>query len=125
MAKASQKLASRKARAERVRKKVSGTTERPRLSVRRTLKHIYAQIIDDSQGKSLINVGSSGKEMTQKKAAVENKAKIDVAKMVGEILAVKAQEKGIVKVVFDRKGYPFHGRIKALADAARAKGLQF
>jgi large subunit ribosomal protein L18 len=72
-----------------------------------------------------VNVGSLGKEMAQKKNEAAKKAKIDVAKMIGEAIAVKAQEKGIKKVVFDRKGYPFHGRIKAMADAARAKGLQF
>lgn len=116
------KLAERQKRAVRIRKKVSGTGERPRLSVRRSLKHIYAQIVDDSTGKSLLQIGSSGKEIAQK---VADKNKTDVSKIVGEMIAEKAKEKGIEKVVFDRKGYTYHGRVKALAEAARKKGLQF
>jgi large subunit ribosomal protein L18 len=116
------KLAERQKRAARIRKKVSGTGERPRLSIRRSLKHIYAQIIDDSTGKSLLQIGSSSKEIAQK---VAEKNKTDVSKIIGEMVAEKAKEKGIEKVVFDRKGYTYHGRIKALAEAARKKGLQF
>jgi len=89
------------------------------------LKHIYAQIYDDITAKSILQVGSAGKEMEKKKNDAKVRGKTAVAKLVGEIIAAKAIEKGITKVVFDRKGYPFHGRVKALADAARAKGLQF
>jgi large subunit ribosomal protein L18 len=116
------KIAERKKRALRIRKKINGSSDRPRLSVRRSLKHIYAQIIDDSNGKSLVQVGSTSKEFASK---VSEKNKTDVSKLVGEIIAEKAKEKGIKKVVFDRKGYTYHGRIKALAEAARKKGLQF
>jgi large subunit ribosomal protein L18 len=120
MDKAKRKTVDRKKRARRVRKSVMGTTERPRLCVRRSLNHIYAQIIDDIQGKALVQVGSNRKDIAKAKGS-----KSDTAKAVGEQLAAKALEKGISKVVFDRKGYPYHGRIKALADAARAKGLAF
>jgi large subunit ribosomal protein L18 len=116
------KIAERKKRALRIRKKVHGTTQRPRLSVRRSLKHMYAQIIDDSNGKSLVQIGSSDKEIAKKGA---DKNKTDVSRLVGEMIAEKAKEKGIEKVVFDRKGYTYHGRVKALAEAARKKGLQF
>ena len=125
MDKAKVKIAKRLSRAIRVREKVHGTAERPRLSVRRSLKHIYAQIIDDTKSTALVQIGTTGKEMTAKLAEAKRNSKIDEAKLVGEIIASKAIEKGITKVVFDRKGYPFHGRVKALADAARAKGLQF
>jgi large subunit ribosomal protein L18 len=107
-------------RARRIRKKISGTASRPRLSVRRSLKHIYAQLIDDEKGVAILQVGSRGKAFPVKKAA-----KSAVAKAVGEILAEKAKEKGVTMVVFDRKGYLYHGRVKALADAARGKGLVF
>ena len=116
------KISERKKRALRIRKKISGSTERPRLSVRRSLKHIYAQIIDDSTGKSLLQIGSANKEIAQK---ASDKNKTDVSRILGEMVAEKAKEKGIVKVVFDRKGYTYHGRVKALAEAARKKGLQF
>jgi len=116
------KIIERKRRADRIRKTIHGTTQRPRLSVRRSLNHIYAQIIDDTTGKSLLQVGSICKEIAEKAA---DKKKTDVSKLVGELIAEKAKEKGIEKVVFDRKGYAYHGRIKALAEAARKKGLQF
>ena len=116
------KLQERKKRALRIRKKISGSKERPRLSVRRSLKHIYAQIIDDSSGKSLLQIGSTEKGITK---TASEKNKTDVSKLVGEMIAEKAKERGIEKVVFDRKGYAYHGRIKALAEAARKKGLQF
>jgi large subunit ribosomal protein L18 len=83
------------------------------------------QIIDDSAGKSLVQVGSTNKEIAAKVAEKKKISKTDVSKLVGELAAEKAKEKGIEKVVFDRKGYAFHGRIKALAEAARKKGLQF
>ena len=116
------RVVSRASRAKRVRKKVSGTGERPRLCVRRSLNHIYAQLVDDEKGITIVQVGSSGKEIAAQSA---QKKKTDISKFVGELLAEKAKEKGVSKVVFDRKGYLYHGRVKALADAARGKGLQF
>ena len=107
-------------RARRIRKHVAGTKDRPRLCVRRSLSHMYAQIVDDQSGSSLVQAGSTNKVAEKKKMS-----KIDRARLVGELIADKAKEKGIVKVVFDRKGYAYHGRVKALAEAARKKGLQF
>lgn len=114
----------RSRRAARVRKSISGTTERPRLCVRRSIGHIYAQVVDDVQGKTLAQVGDVGKEFAQKVSG-KKLTKTDVAKMVGEMVAEKAMEQGVKTVVFDRKGYLYHGRVKALADAARSKGLVF
>jgi large subunit ribosomal protein L18 len=119
------KVVERKKRAFRIRKRVAGTQERPRLSVRRSLNHIYVQIIDDVAGASLVQVGSTNKAIAAKVADKKKMSKTEVSKLVGELVAEKAKEKGIEKVVFDRKGYAFHGRIKALAEAARKKGLQF
>ncbi|HAJ79388.1 MAG TPA: 50S ribosomal protein L18 [Fibrobacteres bacterium] len=116
------KVAERKKRALRIRKTVIGTSVRPRLAVRRSLNHIYAQIIDDSTGKSLLQIGSNNKDIVAK---MTDKKKVDISRLLGEIVAEKAKEKGIEKVVFDRKGYTYHGRVKALADGARKKGLQF
>jgi len=121
---AKKRIVDRQKRANRVRKKISGTTLRPRLSVRRTLNHIYAQIVDDSSGKTLVQVGSRGKDF-EAMVAGKTVTKTEISKMVGAILADKAKEKGISSIVFDRKGYLFHGRIKALAEAAREKGLSF
>ncbi len=112
-------------RAARVRKKISGTTERPRLCVRRSLNHIYAQLVDDEKGITFVQVGSTGKDFVARVTALETKSKSAVSKLVGELLAEKAKEKGITRVVFDRKGYLYHGRVKILADAARGKGLVF
>jgi large subunit ribosomal protein L18 len=123
MDRAKTRIRERKQRAHRVRKTLIGSAERPRLCVRRSLNHIYAQIIDDSTGKSLLQIGSNCKELEEK--VTDKSTKIDVSKMVGELLAEKAKEKGISKVVFDRKGYLYHGRVKALADGARSKGLLF
>lgn len=119
---ASQRYHSRLARHERVRTKVEGTTERPRLAVRRSLKHIYAQIIDDTTGTSLVLVSSTSKDVLAK---VGDGTKTDCSKVVGELVASKAKEKGIAAVVFDRGGYLYHGRVKAVADAARSAGLEF
>jgi large subunit ribosomal protein L18 len=119
------KLDHRQRRSIRIRKKISGTSERPRLCVRRSLCHIYAQIVDDISGKSLVQTGSTCKEISGKITDKAKTSKTDVAKLVGELVAEKAREKGIEKVVFDRKGYAYHGRVKALAEAARKKGLQF
>ena len=118
------RIIERQRRADRVRKTVAGTAERPRMSIHRTLTNIYTQIIDDSTGTTLVQVGSNTKEVADRLAA-EKKTKSSVAKLVGEITAEKAKEKGIAKVVFDRKGYLYHGRVKALAEGARSKGLAF
>lgn len=119
---ASERYQSRIARHKRVRSKVSGTTERPRLAVRRSLKHIYAQIVDDTTGRSLAQVASTSEEV---KTKVGEGTKTDVSKAVGELIAAKAKEKGISAVVFDRGGYLYHGRVKAVAEAARSAGLEF
>jgi large subunit ribosomal protein L18 len=119
------KTRGRDRRASRIRKKIFGTHERPRLCVRRSLRHIYAQLVDDSKGVSILQVGSAGREFAAKIAGRDSLKKSDVSKIVGEMLAEKAKEKGFEKVVFDRKGYRYHGRVKALADAARGKGLVF
>jgi len=103
----------------RVRKKVSGTTERPRLAVYRSEKNIYAQIIDDMNGVTLVSASSLDKEFN---GLGSNK---EAAKVVGEMVAKRAIEKGIKEVVFDRGGYVYHGRIQNLADSAREAGLQF
>jgi len=104
----------------RVRKIVSGTVEAPRLSVFRSNKQIYAQIIDDIAGKTLVSASSGVKELADKKVK-----KTDQAKLVGKLVAERALEAGITNVVFDRGGFLYHGRIKSLADAAREGGLKF
>ena len=104
---------------ERIRSKVNGTAERPRLAVFRSLKHLYAQVIDDASGKTLVSASSRDKDSSAKGA---NKA---AAKALGALIAKKAKDKGINRVVFDRGGYLYHGRVKALADAAREAGLEF
>ncbi|MDI1471455.1 50S ribosomal protein L18 [Thermodesulfovibrio sp. 1176] len=106
----------------RIRKKVYGTSERPRLCVYKSLNHIYAQIIDDTKGYTLVSASTLDKEF---KELTGNKSNKEFAKKVGELIAEKALNAGITKVVFDRAGYKYHGCIKALADAAREKGLQF
>jgi large subunit ribosomal protein L18 len=113
---------ARKARHFRVRKKVSGTPDKPRLNVFRSLKQIYAQIIDDYSGKTLISASSIDKEI---KGKVKGGCNIEAAKTVGLLVAKRASDGGIKNVVFDRGGYLYHGRIKALADAAREGGLKF
>lgn len=120
--KAVTRLVNRKARHERIRKKIEGTTLRPRLCIRRSLSHIYAQLIDDSQGKSLILLSSLSPEL---KTSIEGKTKVEKSKELGKLIAQKAQEAGIKNVVFDRGGNLFHGRVKAVADAAREAGLEF
>ncbi|MDR0308105.1 MAG: 50S ribosomal protein L18 [Chitinispirillales bacterium] len=122
---AKRRIVERSRRAARVRKTISGTAERPRLCVRRSINHIYAQIIDDVQGKTLAYAGSTGKEFSAKISGKEKLNKMEVSKIVGEILAEKAVGQGVKAVVFDRKGYLYHGRVKALAEGARSKGLVF
>ncbi len=106
----------------RVRKKISGTARRPRLNVFRSIQNIYAQIIDDDQGNTLVTASTLSPELKGKLPLGGNTA---AATAVGELLASKAREAGIERVVFDRAGYIYHGRIKALAEAARAGGLKF
>lgn len=114
------KRAARDRRHLRVRKKVAGTPERPRLSVYRSLKHIYAQVIDDVNGVTVAAASTLDSNFENKYGG--NK---DAAKIVGELVAQRCLEKGIENVVFDRGGNLFHGRVKALADGAREKGLKF
>lgn len=106
-------------RKKRIRKKITGTADRPRLSVFRSTEHIYAQVIDDSTGKTL--VASS----TLKKDVSTDGTKTDQAKAVGESIAKACQAAGVTKVVFDRNGFLYHGRVRALAEAARGAGLDF
>jgi large subunit ribosomal protein L18 len=114
------KNASRKKRHARVRAKLSGTAARPRLNVFRSNKHVYAQLIDDMSGVTLASASTMEKDLN-----LESTSNVDAAKLVGELVAKRAVEKGITAVVFDRGGYLYHGRIQALADAARENGLQF
>src|ERR1019366_6899131 len=103
---------------DRIRRKLSGTTERPRLNVYRSLNHIYAQVIDDQKGETLVSASTMSLKL-------KTGGNVAAAKEIGKAVAEKAVEKGIKKVVFDRGGYLYHGRIKALADAAREAGLEF
>ncbi len=107
---------------KRIRTKMTGTAERPRLNVYRSLNHIYVQVIDDHNGKTIVSASTNEKADKGAKRAGGNVAK---AKDIGKIVAERAKAKGIEKVVFDRGGYLYHGRVKALADAARAAGLKF
>ncbi len=104
---------------KRIRSRVAGTQERPRLAVFRSVKNIYAQVIDDGPGHTLVAAGSTEKDVRGKGGNIEG------AKLIGRAVAERAKEKGIRKVVFDRGGYQYHGRVKALADAAREAGLEF
>jgi large subunit ribosomal protein L18 len=104
----------------RIRRKVRGTAERPRLAVFRSLKHIYVQLIDDAQGRTLASASSD-----EKSAATASGGNVAGAKAIGKVIAERAKEMGIQKVVFDRGGYLYHGRIQALAEAAREAGLEF
>ncbi len=114
------KIDGRERRKLRIRKKISGTTERPRLSVFRSAKHIYAQVIDDTTGKTLAHVSTLSKEL-----GAHEGTKSDEAKKVGELLAKLCKAKNVTKVVFDRNGYLYHGRIVRLAEGAREGGLDF
>lgn len=116
------KVLARERRHQRVRRKIMGTPERPRLSVYRSVNQIYAQIIDDLSGKTLVAASSLSKGSKDKKKSGGN---IEAAKAVGKTLAELAKQANIQKVVFDRGGYIYHGRIKALADSAREAGLTF
>ena len=115
-------LTGRARRKLRVRNKVSGTTERPRLSVFRSLNHIYAQVVNDVDGKTIAHASTLSKDVKPQADAV---AKKEAAKLVGKAIAAQLKAKGVTKVVFDRNGYMYHGRIQALADGAREGGLEF
>lgn len=106
---------------ERIRKKLEGTAERPRLNVYRSINHIYVQVIDDLNGKTLVSASTAeGKKESRNKGG-----NVASAKAIGKTIAERAKAKGVTKVVFDRGGYIYHGRVKALADAAREAGLEF
>lgn len=113
---------ARQRRHQRVRRKVEGTEQRPRLNVYRSLTHIYAQVIDDSAGHTLVSASSLDPNLREQ---LEGKSKVEQAQEVGKAIATRAKEKGIAQVVFDRGGYRYHGRVKALADASREGGLDF
>jgi large subunit ribosomal protein L18 len=113
---------ARKRRHVRVRVGVKGTATRPRLCVFRSLNHIYAQVVDDSAGHTLVAASSLDAEIKDK---IRGKKKTEIAELVGSLVAQRASEKGIKHITFDRGGYKYHGRLKALADAARKSGLDF
>jgi len=115
-------IVGRERRKLRIRRKVSGTNEQPRLTVFRSAKHIYAQVIDDVAGTTLVHASTLSREV---RAAVAEDKKIDAAKKVGAAVAKLLMAKGISKIVFDRNGYLYHGRVRALADGAREAGLKF
>ena len=126
----SSKNAMRQRIHKRIRRKLMGTAERPRLNVYRSLNHIYAQLINDLEGVTLVSANSleaseGGKASRAGKGTRPTGGNLGSAKDVGKRLAARAKEKGVSKIVFDRGGYLYHGRIKALADAAREAGLQF
>lgn len=106
----------------RVRKKITGTVERPRLNIFRSSKHIYAQLIDDVAGVTIVSASTMDKEI---KEEITNGGNVESARKVGELIAKRAKDKGHTVVVFDRGGYLYHGRVQALADAAREAGLEF
>jgi large subunit ribosomal protein L18 len=115
-------IVGRERRKLRIRRKISGTPERPRLTVFRSAKHIYAQVVDDSAGSTLAHASTLSADV---RTAIDDATKTDAAKKVGHAIAKALLAKGIDKVVFDRNGYLFHGRVRALADAAREAGLKF
>jgi large subunit ribosomal protein L18 len=114
--------AARRRRHKRIRRRVIGTGERPRLNVFRSLQHIYAQVIDDWEGHTLVSASTIDSEVKRQLGGL---SKTEQARVVGEAVAERALDKGIERVVFDRGGYRYHGRVKALAEAAREKGLKF
>lgn len=115
-------ISNRIARHTRIRKKISGTPERPRLSVYRSLKHLEAQLVDDTKQQTVISLSTRDKEFASK---AKNGGNVKSATALGQAFAAKAKKSGISAVVFDRGGYQFHGRVKAFADAAREAGLKF
>ena len=121
MAKTNPKTIARAKRVSRIRKKITGTAERPRLRVFKSNRHIYAQLIDDSAGHTLVSMSTLDKEFT----LGDEKGKVAIAKKVGELLAARAKAAGFSKVVFDRGGAVYHGRVKSLSEGAREGGLDF
>jgi large subunit ribosomal protein L18 len=117
-----QKLSSRERRKFRIRSRVSGTTERPRLTIFRSANHIYVQVVNDETGATLASAGTLSRDLREN---LKDDAKTDSAKKVGALIAKICLEKKIEKIVFDRNGYLYHGRVKALAEAAREAGLKF
>ncbi len=117
-----QHVTSREKRKARIRRKISGTPERPRLTVYKSLKHMYAALVDDTSGRTLLSVGTTSKSL---KNEVKDDDKTAAAKKVGAALAHAAKAKGIEAVVFDRNGFDYHGRVEAVAAAAREAGLKF
>ena len=117
-----QYLTAHEKRKARIRKKLHGTTERPRLTVYKSLKHMYAQVVDDTTGRTLVSVSTTSKAL---KGEVQEDDKTAAAKRVGAAIARAALEKGVTQVVFDRNGFDYHGRIAAVAQAAREAGLKF
>jgi large subunit ribosomal protein L18 len=115
-------MTARLSRKRRIRKKIGGTVERPRLSVFRSAKHIYVQIVDDIGGRTLATASTLSKEIREKLTGLK---KSETAKEVGRLLAARAKEKGISQVVFDRNGFLYHGRVKAVAEGCREHGLVF
>jgi len=122
MGNTSPRLKARLKRKKRVRKNIFGNQDRPRLSVFRSSKHIYAQIVDDTSGNTLVSASTLDTEFKEQK--VEGK-KVEIAKAVGNLVGKRALDKGISKIVLDRNGFLYHGRIKALSDGAREAGLNF
>ena len=116
-------LSGREKRHKRIRKKIVGTIERPRLSIRRSISHLYAQVIDDTAGKTLISFSTLSVDLKDK--IKKDAGNVKGAVILGSAIAEKCKKEGITKVVFDRAGYLYHGRVKALAEAARKGGLSF
>ncbi|MFA5479405.1 MAG: 50S ribosomal protein L18 [Candidatus Muiribacteriota bacterium] len=116
------KLKKRLKRKISIRKKINGTAVKPRMSVYRSLKNIYVQLVDDTTGKTILNASTNDKDI---RGQLKYGGNVEAAKKIGEIVAKRAQEKNITEVTFDRNGFRYHGRIKELADAARANGLKF
>lgn len=119
------KRSARLKRKKRIRKKLTGTTERPRLSVFRSARHIYAQVIDDSTGRTIVSASTLEKDVTAHPDLAEGKGKISMAVVVGKVVAQRAMNIGLKRVVFDRNGFLYHGRVKAVSDGAREAGLDF
>ena len=117
------KIEGREKRHKRIRKKIAGTIERPRLSIRRSTGHLYAQVIDDTTGKTLVSFSTLSVDLKDK--IKKDAGNVKGAVILGSALAEKCKKEGITKVVFDRAGYLYHGRVKALAEAARKGGLNF
>ena len=116
------KEVSRDKRHARLRRKLAGSAERPRLLVRRTLHHIYASVVDDAKGHTLVAASTREKDLAD---GLDSMTNIAAAEKIGQAIAAKAKQAGITSVVFDRGGFKYHGRVKALADAAREAGLEF